>query len=233
MRKALLHARLFLLSCLESIGNEREGWNMLRFCRRPRRTTVVYKKSFSLLVAIFFSQTLYMSANLEAQQSCVNIAGEWRMEETATLRCTVTVAGQSETYSDPIGASRDITIAQSSGSCFFTYDPGTIGAGRVVQYYRTEVTGEIVGNAVTTTGGSLIPAPGVQLVEASFSANGQVSGNTMTLSGSGPFKINQRVEGGLTANLSCTLTSTAVFTRSPQPPPLPLSITTSSPLPNG
>ena len=185
----------------------------IRFCRRASRTRLKDTKSFGLLVGIFFSQTLYMSANPEAQQTCVNIAGEWRMEETATLRCTVTVAGQSETDSDPIGASRDITIAQSSGSCFFTYDPGTIGAGRVVQYYLTEVTGEIVGNAVTTTGGSLIPAPGVQLIEASFSANGQVSGNTMTLSGSGPFKINQRVEGGLIANLSCTLTSTAVFTR--------------------
>src|SRR5207253_6601019 len=108
--------------------------------------------------------------------------------------------------------------------------PGTIGAGTLVQYYRSAVTGQITGTAVTTSGGNLLPAPGVQLIESSFRSSGQVSGNSMTLSGSGPFKINQMVEGGLVANLSCTLTSTAAFTRSGQPP---LSITASSPLPNG
>ncbi len=47
----------------------------------------------------------------------------------------------------------------------------------------------------------------------------------MTLSGSGPFRINQPLVGGQIANLSCTLTSTAVFTRSaPPPPPPPINI---------
>src|SRR5437016_9989693 len=100
--------------------------------------------------AVFLCQALFIAPSLHAQQSCANIAGAWHMEETATLKCTFTAAGQNETYSDPIGASRDVTIAQTPGSCFFTYDPGTIGAGQVIQYYRTQVIGEIAGNAVTT-----------------------------------------------------------------------------------
>jgi uncharacterized protein (TIGR03437 family) len=173
-----------------------------------------------------------MPAGLRAQTNCVNIAGGWQVRETATLKCTETVAGQSETYSDPLGASRSVTIVQDSGSCSFRYDPGTIGAGTLIQYVRTEVTGEIVGDMITASGGNLLPAPGVQLLESSFQATGQVSGNSMTLSGSGPFKINQPVEGGQIANLNCTLTSTAVFTRSAPPPPPPPP-PPPSPLPTG
>src|SRR5207249_3375852 len=59
------------------------------------------------------------------------------------------------------------------------------------------------------------------LIESSFRSSGQVSGTSMTLTGSGTSKANQRVEGGLIANLDCTLTSTAVFARRSQPPPPP------------
>jgi len=183
-----------------------------------------------LLVATFVAQVVSIPTTLEARQSCANIGGVWQVKEEATLACTVTVGGQTFSESDPLDASNNIDIIQNSGSCSFRYDPGTIPSRGVSRYYRTEVTGDIVGNTVTTSGGNLIPAPGAQLIQASFSATGQVSGNSMTLSGSGPQKLNQRVEGGLIANLDCTLTSTAVFTRATQPPappapPPPVSLT--------
>ena len=155
-----------------------------------------------------------------AQGNCANIAGIWSMDEKATLRCNATVAGRTETTSDPLSASRSVSIVQDSGSCSFRYDPGSIGAGTLIQYARTQVTGEIKGNSITTSGGALIPAGGVQLIESSFQASGSVSGDNMTLSGSGPARIKQTVEGGLVADISCTLASTATFARdSPGSPP--------------
>lgn len=168
-------------------------------------------------------------ALLMAQGNCVNIAGLWSMDEKATLRCNATVAGQTETTSDPLSASRSVTIVQDSGSCSFNYDPGNIGAGTLIQYARRQVTGNITGNSVTTSGGALIPAAGAQLIESSFQASGSVSGNNMTLSGSGPARIKQTVEGGLVADISCTLTSTATFVRnSPGPAPVPLVLNAAS-----
>ncbi|HZT28326.1 MAG TPA: hypothetical protein VFA33_00475 [Bryobacteraceae bacterium] len=117
-----------------------------------------------------------------------------------------------------MSASRQVNILQDSGSCSFQYDPGNIGAGTVVQYSRTQVTGQITGNSVATSGGALIPAAGAQLIESSFQATGSVSGNTMTLSGSGPAHIKQTVDAGLVADISCTLTSTATFTRNSSGP---------------
>src|SRR5437667_10169794 len=155
---------------------------------RPRVPTMTVPRScirFFLLVATFGVEAVCTPATLEAQQSCENIAGEWHVEEEATLVCTVTVAGQRDTYSDPLGASRNITIFQDPASCSFRYDPGTIGAGTLTQYLRTEVRGEILGQAVTTSGGAFTPAPDAQLIESSFRSSGQVSGNSMTLTGSG------------------------------------------------
>ncbi|MCH7979120.1 MAG: hypothetical protein IH935_09115 [Acidobacteria bacterium] len=153
--------------------------------------------------------------------SCVNIAGVWEVEESATLACTLSAFGESESFTDPLNASRSVTIFQEPGACSFSYDPGNIGDGSLIQYVRTEVNGNIDGDRIITSGGNLLPAPDAQLIETSFGASGQVSGNEMTLSGSGPFEINQIApEGGFTTNLSCTFTSTAVFTSSAPPPPL-------------
>ena len=164
----------------------------------------------------------YTPALLLAQGNCVNVAGDWIMDEKATLKCTATVAGETETTSDPLSASKMVSMVQDSGSCSFRYDPGSLGAGTVVQYARTPVTGNITGNSVTTSGGAFMAAPGAQLIESSFQASGSVSGDNMTLSGSGPARIRQTVEAGLVAEISCTLTSTATFARSPLTPrPMP------------
>lgn len=155
-----------------------------------------------------------------AQGGCLNIAGVWRMDEEATLKCVVTVAGETETYNDPLSATRDVTISQPPGSCSFRYDPGSIGAGSLVQYSRTSVTGTITGSSVSTSGGTLQATPGAQLLEASFTASGQASNTSMNLTGSGVHKLRQPVEGGFIADATCTLTSTAQFSRSnPNPSP--------------
>ena len=185
----------------------------------PSRPTSRMSAQMLIGFVIITSWAFIVPNDLFAQASCLNIAGRWNVAETATLACTVTVAGESETYSDPLDASRSITIFQDPGSCSFRYDPGTIGAG-IVQYVRTEVRGEIVGSSVTASGGHLLPAPGVQLVRTSFEASGQTSQTSMTLTGSGLFEINQPLEGGLTGNLSCEFRSTAQFSRpAPTAPP--------------
>lgn len=159
---------------------------------------------------------------LLAQGNCANIAGPWNMNETATLRCNDTVAGQTETTSDPLSASRSVTIVQDSGSCSFRYDPGSIGAGKLIQYDRTQVTGSIAGTSITASGGTLIPAAGVQLIDSSFQASGSVSGDNIALSGTGSAHIQQTVDGGMVADIACTITSTAAFTRiSTAPAPAP------------
>ncbi len=153
-------------------------------------------------------------------QSCTNIAGTWDMTEHATLACSVRVAGETDNYSDPLSADRSVIVSQDSGSCAFRYDPGTIGAGPF-QYLRTEVMGSVAGNALSTSGGALRAQAGTTLMESSFHATGAVSGNHMTLSGSGVFRATGPADDGLTATLNCTFTSMAEFTR--QGPPAPSS----------
>jgi hypothetical protein len=143
-----------------------------------------------LRLALVLAAPLGCPGDLVAQE-CINIAGEWRMDEQATLRCVVTVAGQSDTYSDPLSASRTVNISQTG--CSFHYDPGTIGAGRVIQYARTTIQGQIAGATLTATGGTLIAVPGATLLETSFTANGQASQTSMTLTGSGPHHLTQPV----------------------------------------
>ncbi|MCC7155632.1 MAG: hypothetical protein IT161_13735 [Bryobacterales bacterium] len=155
-----------------------------------------------------------------AQGSCLNLDGVWQMDERATLKCVVTVAGATDTYTDPLFAAREVTISQLPGTCSFRYDPGSIGAGRLVQYLRTQVAGTIAGTSVSTAGGTLQATPGAQLLEASFTAHGQASDTSMTLAGSGVHKLRQTVEGGFIADLTCLLTSTAQFSR-PNPNPAP------------
>lgn len=184
----------------------------------PIQNPKVSARTGALLhLALFTASAAFMPASLRAQSSCSNLAGVWAVEERATLACSVTVAGQTDRYSDPLSASRNVTISQGTGSCSFSYDPGTIGAGRVVQYERAVVTGQISGNSVTTSGGQLLTAAGAQLTESSYRASGEASGSGMTLAGSGTIRGTQVVEGGLTANINCSLTGTAAFTRIVQP----------------
>jgi uncharacterized protein (TIGR03437 family) len=111
-------------------------------------------------------------------------------------------------------------INQGAGSCSFSFNPGTIGAGRVVQYERTNVTGNIDGNTVIANGGTLMATGSARILEASYTATGTASETMMTLSGSGPVRATQPIEGGQTAQLDCTFTSTARFSRAgPQPLP--------------
>jgi len=162
-------------------------------------------------LALFFP---FLPFSLE---DCANLAGNWSLNEHATLRCTVTVAGQSETFDDALSANRTVTIVQDAGECTFRYQPGTIGAGSLIQYSRTEIVGTVSGDSVAFSGGTLIPGTGTVFTENTFGGTGLLSGNQLTLSGSGNIKGTTPAEGGLIANISCSLTSTAVLTKSVVP----------------
>ena len=41
---------------------------------------------------------------------CVHIAGVWEVEESATLACTLSAFGESESFTDPLNASRSVTM---------------------------------------------------------------------------------------------------------------------------
>src|SRR5260370_12654162 len=86
--KAIVKRNTFRQFC-----NEHDGL-MFFECVLPAafRRTFAHTRLF-LFLAIFFGQACCIAANLQAQQSCANIDGVWRMEETATLACTVTVGG--------------------------------------------------------------------------------------------------------------------------------------------
>jgi hypothetical protein len=160
---------------------------------------------------------LFLPFSLLFQGNCANLAGSWALNENATLRCTLTVAGQSETFDDSLSARRTVTINQNVGECSFRYEPGTIGAGSLIQYSRSEIVGTINGNSVAFSGGTLIPGTGTVFTENTFGGTGQLSGNQLTLSGSGNIKGTTLVEGGQTGSISCTLTSAAVLTKSVVP----------------
>lgn len=147
-------------------------------------------------------------------QTCINIAGTWSMTEQATLKCVLSIPGFSETTTDPLSASRSVTILQTG--CSISFNPGTIGAGRLIQYERTPFQGQISGTSVTVAGGNFIPAEGAKMIEASYTATGQASDTSMTLSGSGVEHFTQPLPEmpSVTGDINCLLSSTANFTRS-------------------
>jgi hypothetical protein len=73
---------------------------------------------------------------------------------------------------------------------------------------------------VTTTGGTLLAAPGAQLLETSFSSTGRLANEVLTLSGSGVYNRSHPAARGRNARLDCssTLQSTLMRVQFPAPP---------------
>ena len=146
---------------------------------------------------------------------CLNIAGEWGVEETGTLACTLTAEGETETFTDPISGSASVTILQEPGACSFSFNREVPGFGITVR------NGEIEGNRLTFSGIAGIPIPGATLTSNNLEATGQVEGDVMNVSASSLLEGTApapEAPGGI-VNVSCTTTTNAVFSRSAPPPP--------------
>ncbi len=129
-----------------------------------------------------------------ATLACLDVSGSWSVMETGSITCKA--GGQTDTQ--PYNDSGTVVIAQNL--CDIGYDvPGT----------EARRDGTIDGDYVSVSGPLVIPASGVTVTENTFTAQGQVMGNRMDLTGSGTAKGNAPGLG----NFTCTASSQATLTR--------------------
>lgn len=128
-------------------------------------------------------------------RDCVNIAGNWNYTDSGTVTCTVD--GESETVS-PSGSG---IIAINQNGCNISWTEPV---------YHVLRSGTIRGNNIQVSGVFVVPfVEGISIIQNSFTANGTVNGNKITLTGSGTATGTYEGMSG-----SCTGTDTAIFTRS-------------------
>ena len=149
--------------------------------------------------------------------SCVNIAGVWRVEESGTLTCTLTVQGESETFPDPISGSASVTILQAPGACTFSFNAVSSSGGTISEAVRN---GQIEGNSLKFSGLVGVPVPGATLTKNILEGVGQIQGNVINASASGLLEgtVPSPEVPSIIGKISCTITTTAIFSRSAPPP---------------
>ena len=140
--------------------------------------------------------------------ACVTIAGQWVASEKGTLRCTLTVNGESDTETDPINNGDIVTISQQG--CQVSYTSANItaafGSGQSLRQ------GQVEGANVKFSGIMGQLAPGFSYAKNSYEASGTVQNNAINLTGSGTL-IASGVWQGMNTTFSCTATTTATLTR--------------------
>jgi len=121
-----------------------------------------------------------------AYEILFNLAGTWNYTESGSITYMVTAAGQTETFTEPVGASDVVTVVQSLKNISWT-SPWT-AAG---------VSGTITGTAVQVSGPGCVAAPGsdVTVTASAYTTHGTLSADGRTMN--------------LTAFTSCEATGTS------------------------
>jgi hypothetical protein len=140
--------------------------------------------------------------NDAAAQTCANIAGDWNVSETAVITCTF----DGETETETLSETGTETIYQDG--CTVAYDLPT-------EFGPITRTGTVSVDEVNFSGIAGI-FPQCFLTQNNFSANGTIDVNIINLTSSSI--LTGTCDG---ASISCTVTSTATFSRENEPNPSP------------
>ncbi len=198
-RGARIHRSVGSASSSQSVSRSQP---VLSFLKNP---TLRLRKPALLSLVLLACALVYSPKSKCDGEECVNIAGDWQVNERGTLTCTFTAEGESETDSEPFSGSARVTMFQDPGGCAVRYNPGIQGGER---------TGRIVGDRLTVRGLAAIPSPELTLTKNVFEAAGQVMSNMFTLLGTGTLE-GSGTEDGVTVQFVCTIQSQADFTRVP------------------
>ncbi len=156
-----------------------------------------------------FGTTITRTLDLDLSAgACVNIAGQWVGSEKGTLRCTLTVNGESDTETDPISGGDFITISQQG--CQVSYTSSSItaafGSGQSLRQ------GQVEGTNVTFSGIMGLLATGFTYQKNLVEESGTIQNNVINLNGTGTL-IASGVWQGMNTTFSCTATTTATMTK--------------------
>jgi uncharacterized protein (TIGR03437 family) len=161
------------------------------------------------------ARTVEYSASVPAGE-CLDIAGSYQFRERGQLTCTATAMGETETDSEPLRGSGEVTIRQSG--CTIEYEPPNPLEDLPLRALRRQ--GTVEGARVTVTGAAVVAiSDEVRLTENTFTGEGTASPASLSLAGLGKFAGSGTIEG-IAVQFSCTMESTADFDRLAFGPPL-------------
>jgi uncharacterized protein (TIGR03437 family) len=188
--------------------------------------TVTSTQSASISAAYNASvKSIGLTVTLAVNPLCATVGGSWNASETGSITGTLTAAGETDSETDPISGSGTVTVTQNG--CSISYSPITEN-GFLNGDSSLLRTGTVSGNNVAVSG-QLVVLASVESVEEQenpglvigsvnvgsniLNASGTVSGNTMTLNGSGSFTASGTFSySGVNGAYSLTITSSSTAT---------------------